>query len=97
MTDYKFLDAIFGPKKVYLPLSLPDSRDYLLFYLHNYIYDILSTQQHGNADLLSRLLFIKVHSIQQDNIESIVFNICQVDILPVTQRQLRNETKCDSI
>ena len=67
--------------------------------LSAYFYDIEfhSTKEHSNVDMLSRLPFERVYDDQPDTWELSVFNVSQLSMLPVSQNQLRNETKADPV
>ena len=98
MTDHKPLVTILGPKKGVPTLAAARLQRWSLI-LSVYIYDIQfhSTKEHSNVDMLSRLPFETVYDNQPDTWEPSVFNVSQLNMLPVSQNQLRNETKADPL
>jgi len=63
-----------------------------------YNYDIIykSTKDHGNADGLSCLPLL-AEPATECSPESMVFNIAQIDTLPVTVKQLKAATRQDPV
>ena len=55
------------------------------------------TQKHANADGLSRLPVANNTSGTNDNIETTLFNIAQIDCLLVTAQQVRQATAKDAV
>ena len=97
ITDHKPLTVIFGPKRGIPPLTAARIQRWALL-LSSYNYKILyrSTKTHSNADALSRL---PLHSIEDESIYSeggsTIFNMCQIDTLPVTVSHLQAVTRTD--
>ena len=96
VTDHRPLTTILSPHKG-IP-SLAAARLQLrAIILSAYQYDIefKCTQQHGKADALSRLPLLVEVSSETYGID--IFNIAQVDALPVTAAQLGQATCRDSV
>ena len=96
-TDHKPLTTILSPKKGIPPLSAARLQRWALL-LAAYSYDIVykSTKDHANADGLSRLP-LPITPTTECQQESTVFNIAQIDTLPVTVKQLKAATRQDSV
>ena len=97
VTDHKPLTTILGPKKE-IPVMAAARLQRWAIILSAYSYDIefRPTAHHANADGLSRL---PLNSTLPDCISSEprVFNITQMESLPVTVPQLRQATRNDQI
>ena len=95
VTDHKPLMAILGPKKGIPSLAAARLQRWAVL-LSAYTYDIVfkPTSAHGNADGLSRL---PLPVITQDTTISTVFNVVQLDSLPVTSLQIRQATRNDPV
>ena len=89
----------FWPKTGIPPLTAARMQCWALLLLA-YSYKILyrSTKAHGNADTLSHL---PLHSIEDEYIYfeggSTIFNMCQIDTLPVTVSHLQSATRTDIV
>ena len=97
ITDHKPLTAIFGPKKGIPSLAAARLQRWALL-LSTYDYNIhfKPTQEHGNADALSRLPLPVQDFPQTVEIEAVsVFNIAQIQALPVTFQQVQLATRRD--
>ena len=97
ITDHKPLTAIFGPKKGIPSLAAARLQRWALL-LSTYDYNIhfKPTQEHGNADALSRLPLPVQDFPQAAEIEAVsVFNIAQIQALPVTFQQVQLATRRD--
>ena len=94
VTEHKLLTTILGPKKGILALSAARMQRWALL-LSTYTYDIHfpPTQSHGNADGLSCLPVREVQSCMPD--DAMVFNIAQLDALPVCSSELMVATRTD--
>ena len=91
ITDHKALTTTLGPKQGIPALSAARMQRWAL-QLSAYSYSISyrPTKSHGNADGLSRL---PVHEkLSQARDEVTVFNIAQIDSLPVSSTELRAAT-----
>ena len=97
VTDHKPLTVILGPKKGIPPMAAARLQRWAVC-LSAYSYDIKfkPTAQHCNADGLSRL---PLHSVCSETSlsEPSVFNIHQLDSLPVTAVQLAAATRTDPV
>ena len=96
-TDHKPLTTILSPMKGIPPLSAARLQRWALL-LAAYSYDIVykSTKDHANADGLLRLP-LPVAPTTKSQQESTVFNIAQIDTLPVTAKQLKAATRQDQV
>ena len=100
VTDHKPLLAILGPKKNIPALAAARMQRWaLLLSAHNYKLEYRPTQAHGNADGLSRLPVAQVSAGQhsQSSSESSIYNVCQVEYLPVTVMQLQRTMQHDPV
>ena len=88
VTDHKPLLTILGPKKGIPSLAAARLQRWAVL-LSSYQYDIKfkDTVAHANADGLSRLP-LDNNSTEELAIEASVFNISQIDFLPVTAMQI---------
>ena len=95
VTDHKPLLTILGPKKGIPSLATARLQRWAVL-LSSYRYDIKfkDTVAHANADGLSRLP-LDNNSTEELAIEASVFNISQIDFLPVTAMQIRQATNTD--
>eukprot|EP00731_Ephydatia_muelleri_P032521 Em0024g65a len=96
-TDHKPLVSIFSPSKSISATAAARLQRYATF-LTGYTYDIKyrKTEQHGNADALSRLpLPTTVEKPLQDAVA--IFQLSQIERLPVQVSQIRKETQRDPI
>lgn len=96
ITDHKPLLAILGPKKGIPSLAAARLQRWAML-LSAYKYDIKykSTENHGNADGLSRLPLPSTDS-SQDTKTITAFNIGQVQALPVTFQDIQQATRRDA-
>ena len=96
VTDHKPLTSILGPKKGVSSVAAARLQRWAIL-LSAYQYDIefRSTSAHGNADALSRL------SLPDDEgehpLETRLCNIRQIEMLPVTSKEIRVATQRDQI
>lgn len=95
VTDHKPLLQIFGPHKG-LPIYSASRMQHYAMYLQAFNYEIRykNTTSHANADALSRLILGKTtqHSALD---ETDLFNINQIQTLPLTVRGLAHATETD--
>lgn len=91
ITDHKPLVAIFGSKRGLPVLAATRLLHYALI-LQAFQFDIVfrKTNDHGNADFLSRLPKTSEELEVKDDIT--IFQMSQIETLPVTSRELRQET-----
>ncbi|GFV20774.1 uncharacterized protein K02A2.6 [Trichonephila clavipes] len=94
ITDHKPLIAIFGSKRGLPVLAATRLLHYALI-LQSFEFDIIfrKTIEHGNADFLSRLPKTSEELEVKDDIT--IFQMSQVEALPVTSKELRQETSKD--
>ncbi len=95
VTDHEQLIAIFNPKKGIPAMTVARLQRYALFLAgFEYSIEYKNTSQHGNADGLSRLPLK-----ERENTELIdsaeVFQVSQVEMLPVSAEMIRRETQRD--
>ena len=97
LTDHKPLCTIFGPKKGVPPLAAARLQRWAVL-LSAYRYDICykSTQEQANADCLSRLP-LPHHTKEGETVDVQVFQLAQIDSLPVTHRQIQRTTERDPV
>ena len=87
--------AILGSKKGVPSLAAARLQRWAVL-LSAYKYDIKfkSTQAHANADGLSRLP-LTIDSTEGQSLEASIFNLAQIDCLPVTATQVQQATRVD--
>ena len=98
ITDHKPLLTILGPKKGIPSLAAARLQRWAML-LSAYKYDIKykSTENHGNADGLSRLPLPSTDSPPDSATQTIAaFNIGQVQALPVTFQDIQQATRRDT-
>ena len=95
ITDHKPLTAILGPKKGIPSLAAARLQRWALL-LSAYEYEIKykPTDNHKNADGLSRLP-LRTEEAVPDKVS--IFNVTQVQALPVTFRSIQKATRRDKI
>ena len=95
ITDHKPLLTILGPKKGTPPLAAARLQRWAIL-LSAYSYDIQfkSTSAHANADGLSRLPVLDA-TTEDQSVEVSLFNVAQINSLPVTAQQIDRFTKTD--
>lgn len=97
VTDHKPLTYIFHPDKG-IPVTAAARMQRWALFLSGHDYDIVykNTKQHGNADGLSRLpVNQKRETTSKDACE--IFNLEQAEMLPITVKEIENETRRDPI
>ena len=95
VTDHKPLVTLLGPKKAIPPLAAARLQRWaIMLAAYSYEIEYKSTQHHANADSLSRLP-LKVTDNPMDEIN--IFNIAQVEAMPVTAEQVATATKKDPL
>ncbi|GFQ70467.1 uncharacterized protein K02A2.6 [Trichonephila clavata] len=94
ITDHKPLVAIFGSKRGLPVLAATRLLHYALI-LQSFEFDIIfrKTIEHRNADFLSRLPKTSEELEVKDDIT--IFQMSQIEALPVTSKELRQETGKD--
>lgn len=97
VTDHKPLTAILGPKKGIPPLAAARLQRWAwILSAYQYEIEFRPTNDHCNADGLSRLPLSE--SAPTNAVSEVkIFNISQMEALPVNTRQLRAATASDSI
>ena len=95
VTDHKPLTYILGPKRGIPPLSAARLQRWaLILAAYNYNIEYRPTGAHANADSLSRLP-LKSERSRVTLDEPAVFNVSQLESLPVTAKQLQAATRTD--
>ena len=95
ITNHKPLLAILGPKKGIPPLAAARLQCWsILLSAYNYDIQFKSTSAHANADGLSRLP-ISDNTTPDQSVEVSLFNVAQINCLPVTAQQINRLTKSD--
>ena len=97
ITDHKPLTAILGSKKGIPSLAAARLQRWaLLLSAYNYEIQFKPTQSHCNADGLSRLpLPVQDHDAKAEAVS--IFNVAQIQFLPVTFQQVQTATRRDPI
>ena len=96
LTDHKPLLKILGPKTGIPSLAAARMQRWaLLLSAYSYNIKFRSTQDHSNADSLSRLP-LKEETLEEIS-EPSIFNISQLESLPVTNKQVQAATVKDPI
>ena len=98
VTDHKPLVTIFGSKQSIPPIAAAKLQRWSII-LAGYRYEIeyKRTQDHSNADGLSRLPAGPAESEEVITKEAGLFNLSQIKLLPVTSKELAAETQKDPI
>lgn len=99
VTDHKPLTAIFGAKKGVPSLAAARLQRWAVL-LSAYHFDIrfTPTSSHANADGLSRLpLSVSREESVVSSAEPSIFNISQLEALPVTSAQIESATRADPL
>ena len=97
LTDHKPLTSIFGPKCGIPPLAGARMQRWALLLLaYSYTTCFRPTQAHGNADALSRLPTSDTTPVGNPSDPS-VFNMAQIDSLPLGSAILAGATKADPV
>ena len=97
VTDHKPLTAIFGSKKGIPSLAAARLQRWaILLSAYDYHISYKPTQQHGNADGLSRLPLPTGHLSEADDTCSL-FNMGQIHALPTTAADVRKATRSDKV
>ena len=99
-TDHKPLTTIFGSKVGIPPLAAARLQRWaLLLSAYQYSIEYKPTTTHANADGLSRLPINDdtVGDEMESNVDPMVFNISQIQMLPVTSGKLKAYTARDTI
>ncbi|XP_062516177.1 uncharacterized protein K02A2.6-like [Corticium candelabrum] len=98
ITDHKPLVTIFGPESGIPPIAAARLQRWVLI-LSSYRYTIqyTRTQEHGNADGLSRLPTAEEEHEDSSQREAGLFSLRQINMLPVTVKDLVRETDKDSL
>ena len=97
ITDHKPLTAILGPKKGIPSLAAARLQRWAwILSAYKYEIEFRPTGEHGNADGLSRLP-LKAVKPRETSSDPKIFNIAQMEALPVTVRRLRAATASDRI
>lgn len=95
LTDHKPLTSILGPKQGVPPLAAARLQRWsLILAAYRYTIQFKSTKDHGNADGLSRL---PLDGGKVEESEATIFNITQMESLPVQVMELEKETQRDPI
>ena len=96
VTDHKPLTTILNPQKGIPSLAAARLQRWaIILSAYRYEIEFKCTQEHGNADGLSRLPLPNVKSPKLNAAD--VFTVAQLDSLPVTAEQLGKATRTDPI
>ena len=95
VTDHKPLTEILGPKKGIPPLATARLQRWaLLLSAHKYQVEFRPTEKHANADGLSRLP-VTLKGGEGSSSEPGLFNVNQINALPVTSKVIQGATRKD--
>ena len=99
ITDHKPLLAILGPKKGIPSLEAARLQRWaVLLSAHQYEIRFKSTHEHANADGLSRLPLSNNPDSSSSASEAItIFNIVQIEALPITASEIAASTRTDPV
>ena len=98
ITDHKPLTSIFSPKKGITPQSAARLQRWaVMLSAYTYTIEYKPTQSHGNADALSRLPLKQDSPSDENATASSLFNLSQIDQLPVDSSQIRSVTSRDVV
>ena len=96
LTDHQLLTTILGPTKGIPSLAAARLQRWaILLSAYKYIIKYKKSQAHSNADGLSRLPLPATNS--HPGKEDSIFNICQVQALPVSFRDIQQATRRDKL
>ena len=96
LTDHQPLTTILGPKKGIPSLAAARLQRWaILLSAYKYIIKYKKSQAHSNADGLSRLPLPATNS--HPGKEDSIFNVCQVQALPVSFRDIQQATRRDKL
>ena len=97
VTDHKPLTTILGHKRGIPPLAAARLQRWaLILSAYSYTIEFRPTKQHANADGLSRLP-LQGSSNGECLSEVSVFNVAQINVLPVSVAQVCKATRADPI
>ena len=98
LTDHKPLTTILGSHTRIPPLAAARLQRWALL-LSAYQYDIQYrlSECHGNADALSSLPIVGTPVEEEGTMDAEVYNVTQLETLPVTYQQLKTATNHDPI
>jgi hypothetical protein len=97
LTDHKPLTTILGPKKGIPPLAAARLQRWaVLLSAYHYCIRYKSTHDHANADCLSRLP-LPGNTKEGHAPEASIFQLTQIDSLPVTHQQIQLATQRDPV
>ncbi len=98
VTDQKPVVTIFGAKQGIPPIAAARLQPWAII-LSGYRYNIefQRTQDHASADALSRLPLVSGVSgpVVTSNTEASLFNLCQIETLPITAKELAAHVRKD--
>ena len=96
LTDHQPLTTILGPKKGISSLAAARLQRWaILLSAYKYIIKYTKSQAHSNGDGLSRLPLPATNS--HPGKEDSIFNVCQVQALPVSFRDIQQATRRDKL
>ena len=97
LKDHQPLVSMLGPKQGIPPLVAARMQRWaLLLSAYSYTMKFRSTKAHTNADSLSRLP-LKAEEGEEKFVSASIFNLNQLDTLPVRSSEVANETNKDLV
>lgn len=97
LTDHKPLTTILGPKQSVPPLAAARMQRWaLMLSAYSYTIQFRPTESHANADMLSRLP-LAAESTVGNPVDTSVFNMKQIETLPVHASEVAEATRKDPI
>ncbi len=98
-TDHKPLTVIFGPNSSLPTLAVARIQRWaLLLSAYEYNIEYRSSENHGNADALSRLPLPESKSSHaEQSFQATLFNLTQITVLPPTPEQIKKSTEMDPV
>ena len=98
VTDHKPLTTIFRSKKGIPTVTAARLQRWaILLVAYQYQIEFRSTNQHSNADGLSRLLLKESHADENSSAQASKVNLMQLNSIPMTSADLRQTTRKDRL
>ena len=96
--DHKPHTMILGNKNGIPPLAAARIQRWaLIFSAYKYMLEFRCSQEHGNADALSRLSIFAKQEAETGALAAHLFNVRQLETLPVTSKEIAQATRKDPV